>query len=201
MLPASPMRNIAWWLNVASLVNASSVFILVLVTTYYAYTTNGILKESKKTREAADKQAEAAEKTLAHLQAQIEEQSQTALATLLWSVKELRGAAAQWQTQIGQPMPRTPDFTVDLLPPEWAASLEKARRISPAVFGNLRDLQRLSREVSRAIKHYFAKEVGHRTLPEQTQIQEGPRNSGPCVRNSYWRDRPLAASRVYQRCA
>lgn len=156
MVLASHIKDMSWWIKVAQLVNAASVFILVLVTTYYAYTTNGILKESKKTREAADKQAQAAEKTLAFLQAQIEEESKTALATLLGNVLELRKAAAHWSQEIVRPMPVNQTIEADLLPPEWAASLEKARRISPELFQKLQSLQRSSREVSRSIERFYA---------------------------------------------
>jgi hypothetical protein len=165
------IKDMGWWIEVAQLVNAASVFILVLVTGYYAY-------ESKKTREAADKQArassdqaQAAEKTLAFLQAQIEEQTRIAVATLVGSVAELMGAANYWHGRMIQWGAITETVNANLLPSEWTLSLERARNIPPLLYQELQNLQRSSRGISCRIEQFSAMNANYRGAMQATEIQ------------------------------
>jgi len=148
------------------------VVILAAITAWYAWSANRQASAAESQAKAASKQAEAAERTLAHLQSQIDEQTSIALATLLGSVTELREAAAHWHQQIIRPMPLDETIEVNLLPPQWVASLERARKISPVLFERLQSLQRSSRDVSRSIRQYCATMPPNRSGGEPGRIQE-----------------------------
>ena len=152
------------WAMALSVVNTGIVLVLAIITLWYA-------RSAKRQAIAATEQAKAAQDTLAFLHVQIEEQAQTALATLLGSVQHIRRVAARWQQDIGRPMVLNQTIRVELLSPEWAVSLEKARRVSPELFQNLQDLQQSCREVARSIELYFGTEPHNRSANEQRDIR------------------------------
>lgn len=161
-----------WLLNWAQVINAAAVVILVLVTAYYAYETRETRRAADRQAEAARKQAQASQDTLAFLQAQIDEQAATALATLQQSVRELRQTAALWHQRMGQSGTLGQWGEIGLLPPEWSLSMERARRIAPGIFNDLQILQRTSIAVSGRIVHFINKIHSYPSSDEAAAIRE-----------------------------
>jgi hypothetical protein len=153
-------------------INAATVVALAVITWRYARSAKRQAEAAESQARAASKQAEAAEHHLAILQSQIQEQAATALATLRENLAELKGAANYWflwMRQWGQPAQRS---QVDLLPTEWAVSLEHARRTSPTLHEELLAVQRTSREASRLMDQFFAKDLSYRSETDAKGIRE-----------------------------
>ena len=168
----NPHDTPEWLLNWAQVINAAAVVILVLVTAYYAYETRETRRAADRQAEAARKQAQASQDTLAFLQAQIDEQAATALATLQQSVRELRQTAALWHQRMGQSGTLGQWGEIGLLPPEWSLSMERARRIAPGIFNDLQNLQRTSIALSGRIVHFINKIQSYPSSDEATAIRQ-----------------------------
>ena len=136
-------HNIDW----PSWINAALVFALVAITAYYAWSTAKILDESRKSRQAAERQAAAAEESIRVLRQRWEEEaglSRTIVAAAIqtatrnieyWKNANILNLAAIYA------LPKT----IDMLPVDHHSAVQHARRISVAAsvelagaFDNLR---------------------------------------------------------------
>ncbi len=158
--------------SIPSWVNAVTVVVLALITWRYAKSAKRQAEAAESQARAATKQAEAAERQLAILQSQIQEQAGVALATLRENVAELGQTANHWFQRLILWGQLTPQSGVDLLPSEWAVSLEHARRISPDLFQELLALQRSSKRASLMIDQFTAKASTYRSDTEANQIKD-----------------------------
>lgn len=137
------MHNVDWpsWINVAL------VFALVVITAYYAWSTKRILEESRKTREAAERQAAAAEESIRALRQRLEEEAGLSRTIVAAAIQTATRNIEHWKSlnipnlAVIHGLPKT----VDLLPPEYHSAVQHARRISvdasaelSSAFDNLR---------------------------------------------------------------
>jgi len=158
--------------TIPSWVNAVTVVVLAFITWRYARSAKKQADASESQAKAAMKQAEAAERHLAILQSQIQEQAGRALATLKENIAELKQAADHWSESMYSWGQLTAQTGADLLPSEWLASLEHARRISTDLYQDLMTLQRLSRKVSLSINQFSAKAATYRSQAEAEEIKK-----------------------------
>ena len=131
---------------VGTAVNAASVEVLVLITNRYAKSTANILDESRKAREAAEKQAEAAQKSFSAsvpqasaapasvslLRQQIEGQLGLGRGIVQSATASALSRITYWKslplTNLSKASSLPP--TIDFLPVNAQSSIEHARRIS-----------------------------------------------------------------------
>lgn len=158
--------------TIPSWVNAVTVVVLALITWRYARNAKRQADASESQAKAAMKQAEAAERHLAILQSQIEEQAGRALATLKENIAELKEAADHWFERMLSWGQLTPQTAIDLLPGEWPTSLEHARRMSANLYQDLMTLQRSSRRVSLLINQLSTKAANYRSQAEVEEIKK-----------------------------
>lgn len=155
------MHNVDWpsWINIAL------VLALVVITAYYAWSTKKILEESRKTREAAERQAVAAEESIRALRQSLEEEAGLSKTIVAAAIQTATRNIEHWKSlnipnlAVIYGIPKT----VDLLPPDYESAIQHARRISveasielAGAFDSLRtakteiDLLRDSRQTSPA---------------------------------------------------
>ena len=117
---------------IASAVNALAVVVLVCVTSWYASSTKKILAESRKTREAAEKQATTAQNTLEILQRNLEEQSGLGRIALKHELARAISLIVYWQERPVTELVRASSLpeTSDLIPANLSNILDQARRVS-----------------------------------------------------------------------
>ena len=133
-----------------SWINVFLVFVLVVITAYYARKTADILEESRKSRQAAERQASAAEVSIRVLRQRLEEElglSKTIVAAAIQAATrniEYWKQANVYNLACTNALPRT----INLLPVKYQSAIQHARRISVeasvellGVFDNLRFAQ------------------------------------------------------------
>jgi len=107
--------------------------VLVTATILYLRATNRILVESRKSREAAETQASAAQRTIALLQQQFEEQLGIGKLIVKDAIRSTRQTIEYWAAQPGfgqlAAAPGLPP-TDRVLPSNWMNALDHVRRIS-----------------------------------------------------------------------
>jgi hypothetical protein len=158
--------------SLPSWINAITVVVLAIITFFYARSAKRQAEAAEAQARASTKQADVAERQLAILQSQIAEQAGTALAVLKENVGELRQTANHWfqtMTLWGQ---LTPHPGIDILPTRWLASVEYARRLSPELYGQLVEIQKLSKKASLDIDQFTGKTSGNRSETEASQIKQ-----------------------------
>ncbi len=155
-----------------SRINAVTVVVLAVITWWYAKSTKRQANAAESQANAAIKQAEAAEKQMAMLHAQIQEQAGIAKATLKESVKELSAAVSHWRERLRLWGQLGEQREVDLLPAQWASSLEHARKTSTALYEKLADLQRSSKKFSRLLDQFSSKAANYRADREAEEIKQ-----------------------------
>jgi len=154
---------------VAAVVNVLAVAVLVGVTIHYARTTAKILEESRKSREAAERQAAAAEESIRAFRQQIEEQaglSRTIVASAIQSAIrniEYWSRANVFNLACTHAIPAN----IDLVPDNSRAAVEHARRISvdgsvelSGAFDNLRSARteiEILRDAKQTPAHFYEK--------------------------------------------
>jgi hypothetical protein len=122
------MHNVDWpsWINVAL------VFALVVITAYYARSTKRILEESRKTREAAERQALAAEESVRALRQRLEEEAGLSKMIVAAAIQTPTRNIEHWKSlnipnlAVINGIPKT----VDLLPSDYESAVQHARCIS-----------------------------------------------------------------------
>lgn len=122
------MHNVDWpsWINVAL------VFALVVITAYYAWSTKRILEESRKMREASERQAVAAEESIRALRQRLEEEAGLSRTIVAAAIQTATRNIEHWKSlnipnlAVIYGIPKT----VDLLPPDYESAVQHARRIS-----------------------------------------------------------------------
>lgn len=122
------MHNVDWpsWINVAL------VFALVVITAYYAWSTKRILEESRKAREAAEREAAAAEESVRALRQRLEEEAGLSKTIVAAAIQTATRNIEHWKSlnipnlAVIYGIPKT----VDLLPPGYESAVQHARRIS-----------------------------------------------------------------------
>jgi hypothetical protein len=124
-----------WIVAVASIVNAISVVILVRITSRYAESTQQILEESRKSREAAEKQAAAAQANIDFLQHQIETQAGLGRMMVQSAIESRITSITYWRSLPLSDLSRATSLPNpnDLLPANLSSALEHARGISPTI--------------------------------------------------------------------
>jgi hypothetical protein len=136
-------HNIDW----PSWINAALVFALVVITAYYARSTANILDESRKAREATERQASAAEESIRALRQRWEEEAGLSRTIVATAIQTATRNIEYWKNRNIQNLAATNGLpaTVDLLPTEHHSAIQHARRISvdasvelSGVFDNLR---------------------------------------------------------------
>jgi hypothetical protein len=128
------MNPTDWIVAVASIVNAASVVILVRITSRYAESTQKILEESRKSREATEKQAMAAQANIDFLQHQVETQAGLGRMMVKHAIESRIISITYWRSLPLSDLSRATSLPNpnDLLPANLASALEHARGISPA---------------------------------------------------------------------
>jgi hypothetical protein len=125
----------------AAIVNAGSVVVLVVITKHYARSTAELLEESRKAREAAERQASAsllqataAQSSLDLLRQQLEEQLGLGRGIIQSAIASAISQIEYWKTLPLSDLARASSLPLsgDLLPQAAAAAVEHARRISIA---------------------------------------------------------------------
>lgn len=121
-------HQIAWpsWINVAL------VFALVVITAFYAWSTQKILDESRKSREATERQATAAEESIRALRQRLEEEAGLSRTIVAATIQTVTRNIDHWKSL------NIPNLaviyglpgTIDLLPPDYDSAVQHARRIS-----------------------------------------------------------------------
>jgi len=106
--------------------------VLVVTTILYLQTTNRILEESRKSREAAEKQARAAQENLTLLKQEYESRLGEGPQIVRHAIKAGLESISAWigQTLLGIHRPERVAAPADLVPDELTAAMEHARRIS-----------------------------------------------------------------------
>jgi hypothetical protein len=92
------MKPTDWIMAIAAIVNTLSVIALVWLTHQYADSTHEILEESRKAREAAQRQATAAQSNIDFLQCQLEEQSGLGLKIVQSAIDSGIGSISYWRS-------------------------------------------------------------------------------------------------------
>lgn len=163
------MSRFEHWTLVLTAANAFIVLVLAAITWWYAKSAKRQAESSDKQAEAASKQADFAKRTLEFFQKQTEEQSRIATLTLVGCVLELKDSASHWHNRMtGWAMTIT-ETTVQLLPSEWAISLERAKDIPPPLYQQLQKLQKSSRAICRSIEQFSTIPANYQ---RQTQADE-----------------------------
>jgi len=122
------MHNVDW----PSWINVFLVFALVLITGYYAWSTKRILEESRKAREAAERQAAAAEESIRALRQRLEEETGLSRTIVAAAIQTATRNIERWKNlnipnlAVIYGLPQT----VDLLPLDYGSAVQHARRIS-----------------------------------------------------------------------
>jgi hypothetical protein len=149
------MRTTDWIIAIAAIVNAASVIALTFVTVYYARITKRILEESHKAREAAERQANAAQDNIRFLQHELEEQIGLGRITVQSAIDSAVASILYWRKLPLSDLSRAsslpnPD---NLLPGNLSAVLEHARRTSVElgqfVSDGFQNLQMAKNEIER----------------------------------------------------
>lgn len=131
---------------IAAIVNAVSIVVLVIITNRYAKSTAEILDESRKARQAAERQANAAQESISAsirqasaaqasvdlLHQQLEEQLGLGRGVIQSAIASAMSAISYWKSKPLSDVSRAGSLppTDDLLPMNAVAAIEHARRIS-----------------------------------------------------------------------
>jgi hypothetical protein len=158
--------------GLATPISAYSTVILVLVTAYYAYKTSKILDESRKARQAAERQAAAAEASIRLLREQIEERAgldktivASAMQTAIRNIEYWQGANVYSLAAI-HAIPQN----VQLLPGNANSAVEHSRRISVEGSGELSSALDYLRYAENEIQILRdAKQTDHHFLEQHTR--------------------------------
>ena len=154
-------------------VNALTVIVLAAITWWYARNANRQADAAESQAKAAIKQAEVGERQLAILQAQVQEQAGIAAARLKENIAELHQAATHWLERMRAWGQLTEQKTeLDLLPTDWSASIEHARKVSPEMYRELLTLQRASRNVGLLMGQFSSRAPSYRRENEVAEINK-----------------------------
>jgi hypothetical protein len=131
------MNPTDWITAIAAIVNALSVIVLVVITNRYATSTQAILEESRKAREAAERQATAAQANIEFLQRRLEEQTGLGRNTVQGAINTAIASIFYWRALPISDLSKASSLPSpeDLLPMNLSTVLEQARGISPFVGG------------------------------------------------------------------
>jgi hypothetical protein len=124
-----------WITAIAAIVNAVSVIALVGITWHYARLTGKILDESHKSREAAERQATAAQANIDFLKRQLEEEKGLGRLNLRSTISTAIRSIQYWNALRLGDLSRAgslPDPN-NLVPPNSQTVLDHARSVSPFV--------------------------------------------------------------------
>lgn len=129
-------QEVIFW---ATVVNAVSVFVLVVVTIWYASSTARILDESRKARKASERQADAAEESLRVLRHQLEEHTGLGRTIVASAIQSARRNIEYWRRAniYNLACIRALPSVIDLPPSNSGSAVEHARRISVDGSGEL----------------------------------------------------------------
>jgi hypothetical protein len=122
------MHSVDW----PSWINLVLVFALVVITAYYAWSAKRILEESRRAREAAERQAAAAEESVRALRQRLEEEAGLSKTMVAAAIQTATRNIERWKSlnihnlAVTYAIPKT----VDLLPPDYESAIQHARRIS-----------------------------------------------------------------------
>ena len=121
-------HNIDW----ASWINVGLVFSLVVITAYYACSTAKLLAESRKARQATERQAAAAEESVRALRLRWEEEAGLGKTVVAAAIQTAKRNIELWK---GLNIPNLAVIyglpkNVELLPVDHQAAVQHARRIS-----------------------------------------------------------------------
>src|SRR5437016_5068061 len=118
--------------SLATPISAYSTLILVFVTGYYAYKTSQILDESRKSRQAGERQASAAEESIRLLREQIEESAGLDKTIVASAMQTAIRNIEYWQNVNVYSMASTHRIpqNVQMSPGNAHSAVEHSRRIS-----------------------------------------------------------------------
>jgi hypothetical protein len=125
--------------RLATPISAYSTLILVFVTGYYAYKTSKILEESRRSRQAGERQASAAEESIRLLREQIEEKAGLDKTIVASAMQTAIRNIEYWQSANVYNMGATYSIpqNIQILPDNAHSAVEHSRRISVEGSGQL----------------------------------------------------------------
>lgn len=157
--------------SLARPISAWSTLILVFVTGYYAYKTSKILDESRKARQAAERQASAAEESIRLLREQIEEKAGLDKTIVASAMQTAIRNIEYWQSANVYSMAGTYAISqnIQILPGSAHSAVEHSRRISvegSGVLSSAFDYLRYAETEIRVLRD--AKQSDHRFLEQRS---------------------------------